>query len=116
MKRCDFDFLEPDGTIRVTLVDFTVNANSIYIFLTGSENPSLKVAAATYLKNFTRKSTGTEGTISEVSKEFKDQLLLALLQAEPAVLKVLLELVGVFNKLNFIWTSCCKSYYNPSVL
>ncbi|XP_023642078.1 uncharacterized protein LOC17893252 [Capsella rubella] len=68
----------------------------------GGENPSQRVAAATYLKNFTRRSTGIEGTISEVSKEFKDQLLLALLQAEPAVLKVLLELLHIVVVSEFV--------------
>ncbi|ESQ48194.1 hypothetical protein EUTSA_v10019950mg [Eutrema salsugineum] len=68
----------------------------------GGENPSHRVAAATYLKNFTRKSTGTGGTISEVSKEFKDQLLRALLQAEPALLKVLLELFHIVVVSEFV--------------
>uniref|UniRef100_A0A1J3IUD6 Importin beta-like SAD2-like protein n=1 Tax=Noccaea caerulescens TaxID=107243 RepID=A0A1J3IUD6_NOCCA len=68
----------------------------------GGENPSQRVAAATYLKNFTRKNIGTEGTISEVSKEFKDQLLLALLQAEPALLKVLLELFHIVVVSEFV--------------
>ncbi|CAE5967604.1 unnamed protein product [Arabidopsis arenosa] len=66
------------------------------------ENASLKVAAATYLKNFTRRSTGIEGTISEVSKEFKDQLLLVSLQADPAVLKVLLELLHIVVVSEFV--------------
>ncbi|KFK39068.1 hypothetical protein AALP_AA3G196700 [Arabis alpina] len=68
----------------------------------GGENPSQRVAAATYLKNFTKKSIGTGGTISEVSKEFKDQLLLALLQAEPAILKVLLELFHIVVVSEFV--------------
>lgn len=71
----------------------------------GGENPSQRVAAATYLKNFTRRNTGSEGIISEVSKEFKDQLLRALLQAEPALLKVLLELVCVKTSLSS--SRCC---------
>ncbi|XP_010465777.1 PREDICTED: uncharacterized protein LOC104746078 isoform X1 [Camelina sativa] len=68
----------------------------------GGENPSQRVAAATYLKNFTRRNTGIEGTISEVSKEFKDQLLLALLHAQPAVLKVLLELLHIVVVSEFV--------------
>lgn len=51
------------------------------------------MAAATYLKNFTRRNIDGGGPDSKVSKEFKDQLLLALLQVEPAVLKVLVEVV-----------------------
>ncbi|CAH2053475.1 unnamed protein product [Thlaspi arvense] len=68
----------------------------------GGENPSQRVAAATYLKNFTRRSIGTGGTISEVSKEFKDQLFRALLQAEPALLKVLLELFHIVVVSEFV--------------
>ncbi|KAF8089450.1 hypothetical protein N665_0505s0002 [Sinapis alba] len=68
----------------------------------GGETPSQRVAAATYLKNFTRRNTGTEGIISEVSKEFKDQLLRALLHAEPALLKVLLELFHIVVVSEFV--------------
>ncbi|RID63443.1 hypothetical protein BRARA_E02452 [Brassica rapa] len=68
----------------------------------GGENPSQRVAAATYLKNFTRRNTGSEGIISEVSKEFKDQLLRALLHAEPALLKVLLELFHIVVVSEFV--------------
>lgn len=34
-------------------------------------------------------------TASSISKEFKDQLMHALLQAEPPILKVLLEAVSI---------------------
>lgn len=65
------------------------------ISIPGGENQGQKIAAATYLKNFTRKNV--EGDVSssapKVSKEFKDQLLRDLLQSEPAVVKVLVEVV-----------------------
>lgn len=68
------------------------------ISIPGGENQGQKIAAATYLKNFTRKNV--EGDVSssapKVSKEFKDQLLRALLQSEPAVVKVLVEVVCNF--------------------
>lgn len=63
----------------------------------GGESQGKKVAAATYLKNFTRRSINDDGTSSsKASKEFKDQLMRALLQVEPAVLKVLVEVVCLF--------------------
>ncbi|KAF5464846.1 hypothetical protein F2P56_014895 [Juglans regia] len=79
---------------------------SLLSIATGGENHGRKVAAATYLKNFTRRSINEDGTLSsKVSKEFKDQLMRALLQVEPAVLKVLIEafraiVVAEFMKQN----------------
>ncbi|XP_061992320.1 importin beta-like SAD2 isoform X2 [Rosa rugosa] len=70
----------------------------------GGENQGQKIAAATYLKNFTRKNV--EGDVSDskpkVSKEFKDQLLRALLQSEPAVVKVLVEVFRVIVVAEFV--------------
>ncbi|XP_050374323.1 uncharacterized protein LOC126791868 isoform X2 [Argentina anserina] len=70
----------------------------------GGENQGQKIAAATYLKNFTRKNV--EGDVSnskpKVSKEFKDQLLRALLQSEPAVVKVLVEVFRVIIVAEFV--------------
>ncbi|XP_024197726.1 importin beta-like SAD2 homolog isoform X2 [Rosa chinensis] len=70
----------------------------------GGENQGQKIAAATYLKNFTRKNV--EGHVSDskpkVSKEFKDQLLRALLQSEPAVVKVLVEVFRVIVVAEFV--------------
>lgn len=59
----------------------------------GSGEQGQKVAAATYLKNFTRRNLEGDNPQSNVSKEFKDQLLQALLQVEPEILKVLVEVV-----------------------
>ncbi|KAK3190206.1 hypothetical protein Dsin_029767 [Dipteronia sinensis] len=67
------------------------------------ENQGQRVAADTYLKNFTRRNVESDVSCSNISKEFKDQLLHALLQAEPAILKVSLEaviLVAEFVKQN----------------
>ena len=79
------------------ILGLKIDANSALFtcYSIEGENQGQKIAAATYLKNFTRRnidgSNGGQG--SKVSKEFKDQLLRALLLAEPAVLKVLIEAV-----------------------
>ncbi|RYR20510.1 hypothetical protein Ahy_B03g065670 isoform B [Arachis hypogaea] len=60
---------------------------------TRGEDQGQKVAAATYLKNFTRRNmdSSSAATISSVGKEFKEQLMQALLQAEFHILKILVE-------------------------
>ena len=67
----------------------------------GGENEGQKIAAATYLKNFTRRNVDANGTSSKVSKEFRDALMRALLQVELVVLKVLVEVV-CFSRLIFL--------------
>lgn len=62
-------------------------------FTIGGDNKGQTVAAATYLKNYIRKNIDA----SKVSKEFRDAFMRALLQVEPAVLKVLVEGVCVFG-------------------
>lgn len=59
----------------------------------GGGNLGQKIAAAAYLKNFTKRQI--EGGLSslKVDCEFKNRLMEALLQVEPAVLKVLVEAV-----------------------
>ncbi|GMY28006.1 importin beta-like SAD2 homolog isoform X1 [Fagus crenata] len=75
---------------------------SLLSIAAGGENQGQKVAAATYLKNFTRRSINDDGTLSKVSKEFKDQLMRALLQVEPAVLKVLVEAFRIIVVAEFV--------------
>lgn len=92
--------LSSDGELRRSATDaldaLSLNNSSfpfalISIASRGGENQGQSIAAATYLKNFTRRNT-TEGVLaSRPSKEFKDVLVRTLLQAEPAVLKVLIE-------------------------
>lgn len=74
-------------------VDLCVNS------IPGGEDRGQKVAAAAYLKNFTRRNVDCENpnSKSNVSKEFKDQLLRALLQAEQSVVKILVEVVCIFR-------------------
>lgn len=62
------------------------------------------MAAATYLKNFTKRNIdgGSPRKSSKVGKELKNQLFLALLQVQPPVLKVLVEAVcSMFSRLQF---------------
>jgi hypothetical protein len=55
----------------------------------------MRVAAATYLKNFTRRNLESSLSLSELYKEFRDQLAQALLRVEPAILRVLIEVVSL---------------------
>jgi hypothetical protein len=57
------------------------------------------------LKNHTRRNVDSSGaTPSNVSKEFKDQLMQALLQVEFPVLKILVEVVRVYFTIsNFVF-------------
>ncbi|KAM3338224.1 importin beta-like SAD2 [Capsicum galapagoense] len=66
---------------------------------TGGENGGQKVAAATYLKNFTRRNVDTN---SGFSKEFKDAFVRALLQAEPTTLKILVEAFRSIIAVEFV--------------
>jgi len=61
----------------------------------GDGDQGMRVAAATYLKNFTRRNLESHLCSSEVYKEFRDQLAQALLRAEPAILRVLIEVVSL---------------------
>ncbi|XP_031396138.1 importin beta-like SAD2 homolog isoform X3 [Punica granatum] len=69
---------------------------------TGNGERGQKVAAATYLKNFTRRNLDGENPQSNVSKEFKDQLLRALLQVEPEILKVLIEVFRITANSEYV--------------
>lgn len=69
--------------------------------IAGGENQGQSIAAATYLKNFTRRNT-SEGRSVRVSKEFKDVLVRSLLQAEPAILKVLIEVFRPIVDTEFV--------------
>ncbi|XP_027330151.1 importin beta-like SAD2 isoform X2 [Abrus precatorius] len=70
---------------------------------TGGENQGQKIAAATYLKNFTRRKVDSNGTSpSNVSKEFKEQLMHALLQVELSVLKILVEVFRAIAVADFV--------------
>lgn len=61
----------------------------------GGESHGRRVAAATYLKNFTRRRMDEVPSSPELHREFRNQLAQALLQTEPAILKVLVEAVCI---------------------
>ncbi|KAI3821597.1 hypothetical protein L1987_09166 [Smallanthus sonchifolius] len=87
--------LSADGEVRRSatqaLDDLCLNPNFPFDLISiavGGENQGQSIAAATYLKNFTRRNTIEA---SRVSREFRDVLVRFLLQAQPAILKVLIE-------------------------
>ncbi|KAL2338903.1 hypothetical protein Fmac_013349 [Flemingia macrophylla] len=71
---------------------------------TGAGNQGQKIAAATYLKNLTRRNVDSINGVapSNVSKEFKEQLLQALLQVELSVLKILVEVFRSIAVADFV--------------
>ncbi|XP_028786891.1 importin beta-like SAD2 homolog isoform X2 [Neltuma alba] len=97
-----------DNAIRVatdSLDRLSVNPNFPFYLLTiasGGESQGLNISAATYLKNFTRRNIESDRASSKVSKEFKGQLIQALLQVEPSVLKILVEVFRVIAVAEFV--------------
>ncbi|XP_024986626.1 importin beta-like SAD2 [Cynara cardunculus var. scolymus] len=90
--------LSPDGEVRRSATEaldcLSLNPDFSFALISiavGGENHGQSIAAATYLKNLTRRNTIDGGAASRASKEFRDVLVRALLQAEPAILKVLIE-------------------------
>ncbi|KDP27986.1 hypothetical protein JCGZ_19066 [Jatropha curcas] len=79
---------------------------SILSIAAGGENQGQRVAAATYLKNFTRRNINGDSPNSKVSKEFKDHLLRTLLIVEPAVLKALVEVFRIIVVTEFVEQNC----------
>ncbi|GAV71639.1 hypothetical protein CFOL_v3_15129 [Cephalotus follicularis] len=75
---------------------------SLLSISTGGENQGQRIAAATYLKNFTRRNINGDNSCSNVNKEFKDHLMRALLQVEPAVLKVLVDVFRMIVVAKFV--------------
>ncbi|CAL5415195.1 unnamed protein product [Camellia sinensis] len=97
--------LSPDGHIVHSATDALDRLSllptfpfSLLSISTGSDDPGQRIAAATYLKNFTRRNIPS----SKVSKEFRDALLRALLQVDSAVLKVLVEVFRVIVAAEFV--------------
>ncbi|KAK6930334.1 Importin-beta, N-terminal domain [Dillenia turbinata] len=77
-------------------------AFSLLSLATDGESRGLRIAAATYLKNFTRRNIDVNNPASRVSKEFKDGLVRALLKAELPVSKVLVEAFRVIVVAEFV--------------
>ncbi|XP_015062518.2 importin beta-like SAD2 homolog [Solanum pennellii] len=82
-----------------TLPEFPFTLLSIAI---EGENGGQKVAAATYLKNFTRRNVDSIDTNSGITKEFRDAFVRALLQAEPMTLKILVEAFRSIIAVEFV--------------
>ncbi|CAD6252436.1 unnamed protein product [Miscanthus lutarioriparius] len=68
----------------------------------GDGDQGMRVAAATYLKNFTRRNLESSLSSSELYKEFRDQLAQALLRVEPAILRVLIEVFRQVVEKDFV--------------
>ncbi|KAF7836882.1 importin beta-like SAD2-like protein isoform X1 [Senna tora] len=98
-----------DNAVRVAtdLLDrLSVTAPNFPFYLlsiaTGGESQGLNISAAAYLKNFTRRNIESDSASSKVSKEFKDQLIQALLQVEPSVLRILVEVFRAVAVAEFV--------------
>jgi len=68
-----------------------------WIVLIADGDQGTKVAAATYLKNYTRRNIDWGLSSPELYKEFRDRLAQALLQVEPFLLRVLIEVVCLIS-------------------
>ncbi|KAL6908038.1 hypothetical protein ACP4OV_002208 [Aristida adscensionis] len=68
----------------------------------GDGDQGMRIAAATYLKNFTRRNI--EGSLSspEMYREFRNQLAQALLRVDPAILRVLIEVFRQVVEKDFV--------------
>ncbi|XP_038975739.1 importin beta-like SAD2 isoform X2 [Phoenix dactylifera] len=75
---------------------------SLIVIATGGDRQGLRVAAATYLKNFTRHHMEEDPSNPQLHNEFRNQLALALLQVEPTVLKVLVEAFHLIVAKDFV--------------
>ncbi|XP_057476826.1 LOW QUALITY PROTEIN: importin beta-like SAD2 homolog [Actinidia eriantha] len=97
--------LSPDGNVVRSATDALHRLSilpsfpfSLLSISTGSEDPGQRIAAATYLKNFTRRNIPS----SKISKEFRDALVRALLRVDSAVLKVLVEAFRAIVAAEFV--------------
>lgn len=71
---------------------------SLCLIYSGGREKGIRVAAATYLKNFLKAHWNAEGALSSEEKlEFRNQLLDELLQVDGLVLKLLAEAVSSMN-------------------
>ncbi|XP_047169798.1 importin beta-like SAD2 isoform X1 [Vigna umbellata] len=102
--------LSPDAAAVRAATDlldrFSVNPQfpfQLLILSAGAGNQGQKIAAATYLKNLTRRNVSSSGEKpSNVSKEFKEQLMQVLLQVELSVLKILVEVFRPIVAADFV--------------
>ena len=86
-QKLDIIYFWKSGDYVLTICDAVI----------GDGDQGMRVAAATYLKNFTRRNLESSLSSSELYKEFRDQLAQALLRVEPAILRVLIEVVSLYS-------------------
>ncbi|XP_073009559.1 uncharacterized protein [Typha latifolia] len=103
------DTLSPDKTIRAAATDGLDRLSGLLHFplsllavATGGDSQGLRIAAATYLKNFIRRHIEEKPFSPEIHKEFRDRLVQTLLQVEHAVLKVLVEALRLIIVKDFV--------------
>ncbi|XWS53459.1 hypothetical protein CRYUN_Cryun10bG0003300 [Craigia yunnanensis] len=102
--------LSPDGNVVRTSTEALDRLSSLPHFpfallsiAAGGQNQGQRISASTYLKNFARRNIEVhDGSSPKVSKEFKAQLIRTLLQAEPSVLKVLVEAFRIIVVTEFV--------------
>jgi hypothetical protein len=92
LRKNSFPYKPKFGTIYFR--KFTDSILAIFVAVIGDGDQGVRVAAATYLKNFTRRNMEGSLSSSQLYKEFRDQLAQTLLQVEPAILRVLIEAVS----------------------
>jgi hypothetical protein len=68
-----------------------------FILLLDGDTQGLRIASATYLKNFIRGRMDIQSPSPQTHKEFRNQLASALLKVDQAVLRVLIEAVCIFS-------------------
>ncbi|KAK9136588.1 hypothetical protein Sjap_007182 [Stephania japonica] len=95
--------------ILVLVTKFCEFLSCCHVGVSGGENQGLRIAAATYLKNFARRNLDGEQSSSKIGVHFRNRLVQALLQAEPVVLKVLVESVCSFLMFD-IMSQCFLLY------
>ncbi|XP_047330532.1 importin beta-like SAD2 homolog isoform X2 [Impatiens glandulifera] len=100
--------LSPDGDVVRSASDALDRLSLLPTFsfsllsICTGDDPGQRIAAATYLKNFTRRRIDMNDPNKKLSKEFRNALVLALLQAEPSVLKVLVEAFRITVMTEFV--------------
>ncbi|OVA16680.1 Importin-beta [Macleaya cordata] len=97
--------LSPDNTVISSATEALDHLSllpdfpyALIAIATGGENQGQKIASATYLKNFIRRHIDS----SKASSDFRNRLVQALLQSEPAVLKILVEAFRVIIVKDFV--------------
>ncbi|KAL5204923.1 hypothetical protein ABZP36_009794 [Zizania latifolia] len=75
---------------------------ALLAFAAGDSNQGIRIAAATYLKNYVRRNMNWGLSSSGVYKEFRDRLSQALLQVEPFILRILIEVFRQVIEKDFV--------------